>query len=110
MSNQGLRQASVRAVTGTTGTVEEDWHALFTLDGIPAGSFNERLYAWLEIETSLTGRTLDELMVAFAVAQGVATWSQLGTLTLGGGGADAWATTTSGVWQTVSSGTWLLRS
>lgn len=82
MSNQGLRQASIRASTGTAGTYEEDWLALFDDDGIPAGTFNERLYAWLAIETGLSGRTLDELMVAWAVTQGVATWNQLGALTL----------------------------
>ena len=43
MSNQSLKQASVRAVTGTSGTYEEDWNALFTLAGVQAGVFNERL-------------------------------------------------------------------
>ena len=82
MSNQSERQASIRAVTGTTGTYNEDWLALFDLDGIPAGTFNERLYMWLEIETGLSGLTLNELMVAYAVLQGVETWNELGALAL----------------------------
>jgi hypothetical protein len=82
MTNQSARQASIRAVTGTTGTYNEDWLALFDLDGIPAGTFNERLYMWLEIETGLSGLTLNELMVAYAVLQGVETWNELGALAL----------------------------
>jgi hypothetical protein len=82
MTNQSARQASIRAVTGTTGTYNEDWLALFDLDGIPAGTFNERLYMWLEEQTGLAGLTLNELMVAYAVLQGVETWNELGTLTL----------------------------
>lgn len=90
MSNQSLRQASVRAVTSTTGTYEEDFLALFDNDGIAAGTFNERFYLWLAGKTSLTGRTLDELMNAFAVSQGVSDWNSLGTFDASdGGGGDA---------------------
>lgn len=84
MSNQSLRQALIRALTGTEGTYNEDWIALFDLAGIPDGSFNERLFLWLEQETGLSGLSLPELMVAYAVLQGVATWNELGQLVLDG--------------------------
>lgn len=83
MSNQSLRQASVRALTGTSGTYEEDWMALFDQDGIQSGTFNERLYAWLAGKTGLAGRTIDELMHAYAVSQGVSNWGALGTIVFG---------------------------
>lgn len=47
MSNQGLRQQSVRTSTGTAFTYEGDWHALFDAAAIPAGDYNGRLLAWL---------------------------------------------------------------
>ena len=79
MSNQSLRQASVRAVTGTSGTYEEDWHALFTLAGVQAGVFNERLYAWLNAQLGTTYGTLSDAMRAYAVTQGASSWDQMGT-------------------------------
>lgn len=84
-TNQELRQESVRAVTGTTGTYNEDFLALFASAGFTTGTFNERFYLWLEdrLGVSGSGKTLGELMHDFAVDQGVADWNSLGTITLG---------------------------
>jgi hypothetical protein len=38
MTQQSERQASVRAITGTAGTYEGDFHALFTSLSIPTGT------------------------------------------------------------------------
>lgn len=89
MSNQSLKQASVRAVTGTVLTFEGDWHALFDNDGIAAGTFNERFLLWLEGKTGVSGLTLDGQKAAFAVSEGVINWDSLGTFDASGGGGGA---------------------
>lgn len=81
MSNQSLRQASVRAVTGTSGTYEEDFHALFTLAGVPSGVFNERLFRWLNMQLGDAYSTLPDAMRAFAAMQSAESWNQVGTFT-----------------------------
>lgn len=80
MSNQSDRQASFRAIGGTTGTIQEDMLAAFADDSITTGTFNERLYAWLG-NRGATG-TLTERMHAFAVAKSANNWDSLGTFTL----------------------------
>jgi len=79
MSNQSARQASIRTVTGTAGTYNEDWLALFDSESIAAGTFNERLLLWLEGRNGTTGLTLDGQKAAFAIAEGVDSWNDLGT-------------------------------
>lgn len=79
MSQQGLQQASVRAVTGTAGTYEGDWHALFDLDSIPVGDFDARLLAWINYYLGAAYTNLPEAMQAFATAQGAFNWSSMGT-------------------------------
>lgn len=39
-------QANIRALTGTNGMYNEDWHALCDLSGIPNGQINERILAY----------------------------------------------------------------
>lgn len=79
MSQQGYRQASVRAVTGTANSYEGDWHALFTLAGIPQGDYDGRLLQWINLVMSKAYTNLPEAMQAFAVGQGAANWSSMGT-------------------------------
>jgi len=76
---QELRQASVRAVTGTAYTYEEDWHALFDLDGIVAGHYNDRLLAWINTRLTTSFQNINDAMLAFAQDQGFGSWSQMGT-------------------------------
>ena len=44
-TNSEAKQASVRGVTSTTATFNEDWLALFNARSIGAGTYNERLLA-----------------------------------------------------------------
>lgn len=80
--NQSDRQASFRAIGGTTGTLEEDMLAAFAADtpAITTGTLNERFYKWLG-QRGVTG-TLGERMNAFAVSKGVSNWDSLGTFTI----------------------------
>lgn len=84
MSNQGARQASVRAVTGTAFTYEGDWHALFDMAEIPVGTFNERMLAWINDYMGESFTELNGAMAAFAIDQGADSWNGLGTFDAGG--------------------------
>jgi hypothetical protein len=79
MSNQGLRQASIRAVTGTSGSYEGDWHALFTASGIPVGDFNGRMIAYVNAKLGTTHSTFNGALAALAVASSAGDISGLGT-------------------------------
>lgn len=79
MSNQSARQASVRAVTGTTYPYEGDWHALFDMAGIPVGTYNERLLAWINDYMGESFTELNGAMAAFAIDQGADSWNGMGT-------------------------------
>lgn len=79
MSQQGLRQASVRAVTGTALTYEGDFHALFTGAGIPAGEFNGRFLQWINAKLSASYADLPGAMQALAASAGAYNYSSLGT-------------------------------
>lgn len=89
MSQQGRKQASVRAVTGTEESYEGDWHRLFDAWGVPAElvtatatttlTFNERMLLWLNAAMGSAYDNLAEAQQAFAEANGAANWSSLGT-------------------------------
>lgn len=80
--NQQLRQNSIRAVTGTSGTYEEDWHALFTSDGIAAGFFNDRMLAWINSRLGTSYLFLSDAQRAFAIDQGASDWASMGTFVI----------------------------
>lgn len=84
-TNQGDRQASVRAVTGTSYTYEGDWHALFDQTGIAAGDFNGRLLAWINQRLGSTFSNLPSAQAGFAINQGAKSWGELGTFTASSG-------------------------
>lgn len=83
MSNdvsQGLRQASVRVVTGTTNDYNGDFSALFTGAGIADGpDFNGRLLAWVNLKLTAAYTDLGSALNALATANGAYNWSSLGT-------------------------------
>ena len=83
MSNQSDRQASFRAIGGTTGTLEQDMMAAFAADtpAITSGTFNERFFQWLG-QRGVTATTLPERMHEFAVVKGADNWDSLGTFTI----------------------------
>ena len=79
MSNQGLRQASVRAVTSTTLNYEGDFHALFDLHSIPEGDFNGRFLAWIDAKLSTTHSDLPAALQALAEDNSAYNFDSLGT-------------------------------
>lgn len=78
MSQQGYRQASVRAVTGTAGSYEGDWHALFDLSSIPVGAYNGRLLAWINLKLGADYAEINGAMAALALNYGAANFQSLG--------------------------------
>jgi len=80
-TNNEARQISIRTVTSTTGTVNEDWLALFTARSIPAGTFNERLLAYINGELSASYTDVNLALQAFATDQSDYNFSSMGTFT-----------------------------
>jgi hypothetical protein len=75
---QSEMQQSIRALTGTTNTVEGDFLALFDLEGIAAGTFNGRLKAWADHR--LGGSPHPDIMGslnALAVTWGFDAWNNV---------------------------------
>lgn len=87
MSLQSLRQQSVRDVTGTALDYNGDWLALFADAGFTTGTFNERMLAYLNDRLAASHTSLPAAMQAFAVDQGFANWSSMGTFDAAGGPA-----------------------
>lgn len=79
MSQQGDRQASVRAVTGTALTYEGDFHALFTAASVAAGTFDERLLAWINLKLGATYNNLPQAQQALATSLGATNFGAIGT-------------------------------
>lgn len=74
-----LRQASIRAVTGTSLDYNGDWMALFDLAAIPKGNFDERMLAWINVKLGATYTNVNNAMQALATANNTANFSSLGT-------------------------------
>lgn len=85
-TNDGLKQQTVRAATGTAYDYDGDWSALFDKAGIAPGPFNQRLLAWINGQLSSSYTDINDAEAAFAVSQGAPSWSALGTFTISGGG------------------------
>lgn len=78
-TNQEGLHATVRALTGTSRSYNEDWHALFDSESIVTGSFNSRMLAWINASLSTSYTNVNEAMQAFAVDQGFSNWSSMNT-------------------------------
>ena len=87
-TQQGLRQASFRAIGGTAGTYNGDSRAAFEAEAtVPAGStYNEAWLLWLQARLGSSEENLPGLMHAFAVANGAHNWSSLGSFDPNGPG------------------------
>lgn len=83
-TNQNLRQASVRASTGTSYVYNDDWMALFTAAGFTTGTFNDRMKAWINGRLSTSYLSLNDAQKAFAINQGFTSWNEMGTFTANG--------------------------
>lgn len=82
---QGLRQQSVRDLTGTALDYNSDWSALFDDAGIAAGPWNGRLLAWINNTLGTSYAGLPAAQQAFAVSRGYANWSSMGDFLAGSG-------------------------
>jgi hypothetical protein len=80
-TNQEARQASVRGVTSTTGTYDEDWVALFTARSAPAGTYNERLLNYINTLLTTSHTNINDAKQALAADQGAGNFSSMGTFT-----------------------------
>lgn len=78
-TQQGLRQQSVRDITGTAYPYVGDWMALFDLYSIPAGPYEGRLLAWLNLQMGTSIPDLVGAKQAFATLNGAYNWQSLGT-------------------------------
>jgi hypothetical protein len=81
MSQQSLRQTSIRAVTGTTGTHNEDWIALFNLRGMAAGSFEARMIAYINNKLTTSYTEVNAAMAALAANASADSFQSMGTFT-----------------------------
>jgi len=82
-TNQEGVHAAVRAVTGTSRSYNEDWHALFDSDGIASGNFDSRMLAWINTTLGTSYTNVNAAMQAFAVDQGFTNWSSMNTFVAG---------------------------
>ena len=82
-TNQEGLHATVRALTSTERSYNEDWHALFDDEGIAAGPFDSRMLAWINATLSTSYTNVNEAMQAFAVEQGFANWASMNTFESG---------------------------
>lgn len=80
MSNQSTLHAAIRASTGTTGTLNEDWLALFADAGVTTGTFDERMLAYLNGVLVASHASLPAAQNAYAAASGVANWNAVTAL------------------------------
>jgi|TARA_R110001583_G_scaffold58221_1_gene173818 hypothetical protein len=80
-TNQEARQTSVRGVTSTTGTYDEDWVALFTARSAPAGTYNERLLNYINTKLSTSHTNMNDALQALAANQSADNFSSMGTFT-----------------------------
>lgn len=83
MSNQSGILAAIQAITGTARGWNGDWHALFDMDGIPDGSWNGRMLAWINGRLGTTYTSLPAAQMAFAIDQGFSCWNAMNDMILG---------------------------
>lgn len=78
MTQQGLRQKTVRALTGRALTYTGDWHALFDQEGIIEGPFNGRMLRWINGVMGASFTSVGQAKQAFAEANGAFNWESMG--------------------------------
>lgn len=80
-TQQGLKQASFRAIGGTATTIAGDMMAAFAAEAtLPAGvTFNGAFIAWLRERTSSSDGSLNGLAQQFAEDEGAHNFASLGS-------------------------------
>jgi hypothetical protein len=82
--NQERRQASVRAIAGTSGAHDDDWRALFARAAAGGGSHGESLRNWINARLGSGFQNVNDAMQAFARDRGAASWDELGSFDAAG--------------------------
>lgn len=78
--NQGLKQASFRAISGESHEWNGDFMAAAIADGIAVGEYNGMLIQWLQLRLSSTETSLDNLKQEFAESLGAYNWQSIGAI------------------------------
>jgi len=78
-TNQEGRHAAFRAISGTSGTYNEDALAAMIAEGGSGDSFNGVMISWLQIRTSSSETNLEDLMNLFASDEGFNSWDEMNT-------------------------------
>ena len=103
-TNDGARQASVRAATGMALDHDGDWHALFDLAGILPGPFDGRMLAWINGQLGTIYAEINGAMAAFAASRGYPSWSAMGAFSVSGNPGSMFLTESGGAVQAEASG------
>lgn len=88
MSNDGDRQKVLRTSTGKALDYNGDWMAKFDANGIAAGTFNERMIAFINVQLSASYTEINSALRAYAIAQtttNAKSFNELGPFTIVGG-------------------------
>jgi hypothetical protein len=80
VTNQESLQTSIRLITGTSGTIDEDWMELFDDYSIASGSFNERMMLWLQSALNSSETNINALKQLYADSLGVYNWNSVYTI------------------------------
>ena len=71
----------MRALTGSALTYDGDFLSLFTLRGVPAGTFDERMLGWINGALGSNYKELPSAMQAYAVSKGAYNWDSMTIVT-----------------------------
>lgn len=88
MSNDGDRQATLRASTTKALDYNGDWLAKFDANSIAAGEYNGRMLAFINAQLGTTYTEINGAKHAYAIAQtttGAKSFNELGPFTIVGG-------------------------
>jgi hypothetical protein len=78
-TNQEGRHAAFRAISGTTGTYNEDALAAMIAEGGTGDTFNGVMVSWLQTRLSSSQTNLTDLMNEFGVNEGFRNWNDMNT-------------------------------
>src|ERR1700693_464298 len=75
---QGAMQAAMEAVTGSATNYNSDWEALWDLEAIPTGFWDERMLSWINKKLGVTYTNLPQAQQGFADYNGAFNWATIG--------------------------------
>jgi hypothetical protein len=81
-TNQESRHQDLRDRTSTARSTSSDWHAYWDSQSVAAGTFNERILAWINTTLGTSYTNLAGAMHAYALNSGFSNWHSIGELTL----------------------------